>query len=108
MASTTNECTRTNIPEKTPSTITIWQQNVNKSSTCQHDLISSAALARRGIDFVAIQEPAISNFGTTVASRDCVTLRPGVRLDVRFLGVASIPGSLLLPPATQICGKRVF
>ena len=76
MASTTNECTRTNVPEKTPGTITIWQQNVNKSSTCQHDLISSAALARRGIDFVAIQEPAISNFGTTVASRDWITVYP--------------------------------
>ena len=37
-----------------------------------------------------------------------VTLRPGVRLDVRFLRVASVLGLLLLPLATQICGKRVF
>ena len=37
-----------------------------------------------------------------------VTLGPGIRLDVRFLGVASFLGLLLLPPATQICGKRVF
>ena len=37
-----------------------------------------------------------------------VTLGPGVRLDVRFLGVASVLGFLLLPPAMQICGKRVF
>ena len=37
-----------------------------------------------------------------------VTLGPGVHLDVRFLGVASVLGFLLLPPATQICGKRVF
>ena len=35
-------------------------------------------------------------------------LGPGVHLDVRFLGVASVLGFLLLPPATQICGKRVF
>ena len=38
----------------------------------------------------------------------CVTLRPGVRLDVRFLGVASVLGLLLLPLAMQVCGKRVF
>ena len=38
----------------------------------------------------------------------CVTLEPGVCLDVRFLGVASVLRLLLLPPATQICGKRVF
>ena len=37
-----------------------------------------------------------------------VTLGPGVRLDVRFLGVASVLGFLLLPPATQMCGKRVL
>ena len=37
-----------------------------------------------------------------------VTLGPGVRLDVRFLRVASVLGFLLLPPATQVCGKRVF
>ena len=38
----------------------------------------------------------------------CVTLRPGVRLNVRFLRVVSVLGLLLLPPATQIRGKRVF
>ena len=37
-----------------------------------------------------------------------VMLRPGIRLYLRFLGVASVLGFLLLPPATQICGKRVF
>ena len=37
-----------------------------------------------------------------------VTLGPGVCLDVRFLRVASMLGLLLLPPATQIRGKRVF
>ena len=37
-----------------------------------------------------------------------VMLGPGIRLYLRFLGVASVLGFLLLPPATQICGKRVF
>ena len=37
-----------------------------------------------------------------------VTLRLGIHLDVRFLGVASILRLLLLPPVTQVCGKRVF
>jgi hypothetical protein len=55
-----------------PSTITIWQQNVNKSGTCQHNLISSVALARQGIDVVALQELAINMFGATIASRDWI------------------------------------
>ena len=37
-----------------------------------------------------------------------VTLGPGVHPDVRLFGVASVSGLLLLPPVTQICGKRVF
>ena len=49
-----------------------------------------------------------AEFETAFHDAWTVTLRPGVRLDVRFLGVASVPGSLLLPPATQMCGKRVF
>jgi hypothetical protein len=60
----------------TPLTLTIWQQNVNKSSTCQHDLISSARLAKRGIDLVALQEPSINTFGTTIASRDWIPIYP--------------------------------
>ena len=59
-----------------PDAINIWQQNVNKSQTCQHDLISSAALARKGIDIVALQEPAINRFGTTIASRDWTPIYP--------------------------------
>lgn len=57
-------------------TLTIWQQNVNKSRTCQHDLISSALLARKGIDIVALQEPAINNFGMSIASRDWTPIYP--------------------------------
>ena len=76
MASTTNERNRIDTLARSPETITIWQQNVNRSSTCQHDLISSAALARRGVDIVALQEPAITKFGTSVASRDWVPVYP--------------------------------
>ena len=43
-----------------------------------------------------------------VVQPDCVTLGPGVRLDMRFLCVVSVLSFLLLPPATQIRGKRVF
>jgi endonuclease/exonuclease/phosphatase family metal-dependent hydrolase len=49
---------------------------VNKSGTCQHDLISSAVLAKQGIDIVALQEPAINSFGSTIASRDWIPIYP--------------------------------
>ena len=35
-------------------------------------------------------------------------LQPGVPLDVRLSCVTLVLGSLLLPPVTQICGKRVL
>jgi hypothetical protein len=76
MANATNSPVRNNHPPRSPNTITIWQQNINRSSTCQHDLISSTALARRGIDIVALQEPAINNFGTTIASREWIPVYP--------------------------------
>ena len=59
-----------------PNTLTIWQQNVNKSSICQHDLISSARLVKSGIDIVALQEPVINAFGVTVAARDWIPVYP--------------------------------
>src|ERR1700761_1633887 len=65
-----------------PSTLSIWQQNVNKSGACQHDLISSARLAKRGIDLVALQEPAINNFGTTIASREWIPIYPSTHSNV--------------------------
>lgn len=76
MVSTTIKCNRSNAPMRSPDMITIGQQNVNRSSTCQHNLISSTVLTRRGIDIVALQEPAISKFGTLVASRDWVLVYP--------------------------------
>lgn len=57
-------------------TLKIWQQNVNKSSTCQHDLISSARLAKEGIDIVALQEPCINYYGSTVTTKDWTIVYP--------------------------------
>ena len=76
MASTTNNAARSNQPTSSPSKINIWQQNVNRSQTGQHALISSAALARRGIDVVALQEPSINSFGTTIAAREWIVVYP--------------------------------
>jgi ribonuclease HI len=66
----------TAISERHPTTIKIWQQNVNKSQTCQHDIISSGKLAKEGIDIVALQEPAINYFGGTVTAKDWTVLLP--------------------------------
>ena len=58
------------------SNLKIWQQNVNKSQACQHDLISSGRLAKEGVDVIALQEPAINNFGGTVTARDWTVIYP--------------------------------
>ena len=76
MADTTNERNKVDTLTRSPNTISIWQQNVNRSSTCQHDLISSVVLTGKGVDIVALQEPSISKFGTTVASRDWILIYP--------------------------------
>lgn len=83
MAGKTNNNTDSPPPATSnPPTLSIWQQNVNKSSSCQHDLISSARLARQGIDLVALQEPSINNFGTTVASREWIPIYPSTHSNV--------------------------
>jgi exonuclease III len=56
--------------------LSIWQQNVNKSSLCQHDIISNKGLVTKGIDLIALQEPVLSSSGLTIASRDWVTIYP--------------------------------
>jgi len=38
----------------------IWQQNVNKLPTCQHDLLSGDILTKENIEILALQELAIS------------------------------------------------
>lgn len=58
------------------SELTIWQQNLNKSQTGQHDLISSGKLTSAGIDIAALQEPSINFLGRTIASRDWIPLYP--------------------------------
>jgi ribonuclease HI/exonuclease III len=57
--------------------LTIWQQNVNKSPSCQHDLISSNHLANKGISIIALQEPAINSLtNLTIATKDWLPLYP--------------------------------
>jgi len=54
----------------------IWQQNINKSSACQHDLISNDRLIRDGIDIIALQEPSINQFGGIVNAREWTAVYP--------------------------------
>ena len=56
--------------------ISIWQQNVNKSPVCQHDLLSSNKLASMNIDVIALQEPAIVNANRSIVSRDWISVYP--------------------------------
>src|ERR1700744_3989356 len=55
---------------------TIWQQNINKSRACQHDLISSGKLTSKNVDMVALQEPSVNTFNKTISSKDWKTLYP--------------------------------
>ena len=50
--------------------ITIWQQNVNKSPTCQHTLLSNVTLVKHEIAVIALQEPVVNAFNNTIASKD--------------------------------------
>jgi exonuclease III len=54
--------------------LAIWQQNLNKSLNCQHDLISSGRLAKHNVDIIALQEPAINFLNKTIASRDWIPI----------------------------------
>ena len=56
--------------------IAVWQQNVNKSRICQHNLISNNELVSKGISIIALQEPAIDANGYTLASRDWTPIYP--------------------------------
>ncbi|KAH9988496.1 hypothetical protein BJV77DRAFT_949499 [Russula vinacea] len=66
----------TTYEDKSPYILKIWQQNVNKSWTCQHDLISSGRLAYEGIDIVALREPKINKFGGAVTAREWTVVYP--------------------------------
>jgi len=54
----------------------IWQQNVNKSPSCQHNLISSNHLANMGVGLIALQELAINPFNLTITTKDWTPIYP--------------------------------
>ena len=56
--------------------LSIWQQNVNKSPACQHNIISNKHLIMKGISIIALQEPALSEGRLTIALRDWITIYP--------------------------------
>ena len=56
--------------------IIVWQQNINKSKTCQHNLISSSKLIEKGVDIVALQEPSINAFNKSIISKDWKAIYP--------------------------------
>jgi ribonuclease HI/exonuclease III len=56
--------------------LAIWQQNLNKSPSGQHALISSGRLAKHNIDIIALQEPAVNFLNKTIASRDWIPIYP--------------------------------
>jgi hypothetical protein len=56
--------------------LSIWQQNINKSPACQHDIISNNILIRKGINLITLQEPVLSGTGFSIASRDWTPVYP--------------------------------
>ena len=75
---------------------TIWQQNVNKSRTSQHNLISNNYLVRKGVSIIALQEPSIDNNGFTLASRDWMPVYPTLhhKPDISTRAVTLVRASL--------------
>ena len=62
--------------QRTNDVLKIWQQNLNKSSACQHDLISSGHLYNEKIDIIALQELSINFLNKTIAARDWIVIYP--------------------------------
>jgi hypothetical protein len=60
----------------TTNKITIWQQNVNKSPSCQHDLLSNNQLIRSGTSIIALQESAVNFMNHSIASKDWFSIYP--------------------------------
>ena len=58
------------------SKLAIWQQNINKLPTCQHDLVSNNALTLMGIDIIELQEPALNTFKQSIASKNWFPIYP--------------------------------
>ena len=84
--------------------LTIWQQNVNKSPSCQHDLISNNHLVNLGVDLVALQEPAINPFNLTIAARDWLPLYPSTHSDaaIRSRAITLICSNISTDNWTQL------
>ena len=56
----------------------IWQENLNKSATAQHCILSGPFTAKEW-DVVAIQEPVIDSLGNTKATSDWNVIYPSAR-----------------------------
>ena len=56
----------------------IWQENLNKSATAQHCILSGPFTVKEW-DVVAIQEPVIDNLGNTKATPDWNVIYPSAR-----------------------------
>jgi len=56
--------------------LSIWQQNINKSPSCQHNIISNKHLIMKDISIIALQEPTLSRGRLMIASRDWITIYP--------------------------------
>jgi len=67
-------------PDRENTHFTIWQQNINKSRICQHNLLSSTRLIEFKIDIVALQEPVISEFATIISIRDWRVIYPSTHI----------------------------
>jgi len=84
--------------------LSIWQQNVNKLPSCQHNLISNNLLANLGIDLIALQEPAINPFNLTITSRDWTLIYPSVHgsMPNRTRAITLIQSNISLDSWTQL------
>ena len=85
-------------------TLNIWQQNINKSPACQHDLISSGKLIEIGINLIALQEPVINFYGNMIASRDWISVYPTTHSDnpAKSRSITLIRASICTENWTQI------
>jgi hypothetical protein len=60
--------------------INIWQQNVNKSPTSQHNLISCGKLLDLDINIIVLQEPAINVFNQLITTRNWIMVYPSTHI----------------------------
>jgi len=71
--SSMNSRTNTN-----PTSLRIWQENLNKSATAQHCILSGPFTAKEW-DVIAIQEPVIDDLGNTKATPDWNVIYPSYK-----------------------------